>query len=148
MSAKPCCIDGFAARSSSCFNFSRRSRFPLRTTYVPFKQSDIFKEREEGGGIERLTNLIGNLRSQSLLVNHLLPDVGPRHFVEFVHGRRDGADEIVWHAADLEEAVKNLAGVEFNGVFPLPPKALKNLVDDPDLFIVRSETASRRRWQA
>jgi hypothetical protein len=123
-------MDGFAASSSSCFNFSRRSRCPLRTTYFPSTRLVNIDK----GGRESLTDLVGDLGSQPLLVNHLLPDIVPRHLVELVHGRGDGADEVVGHAADLEEAVEDLARVELDGVFPLPAKALEDLVDDPDLL--------------
>jgi hypothetical protein len=79
------------------------------------------------------TNLVGDLGSQPLLVNHLLPDIGPRHLVKLVDGRGDGTNEVLGHTANLEKTVEDLPRVELDGVLPLPPKALEDLIDDPDL---------------
>jgi hypothetical protein len=93
-----------------------------------------------------LTNLVGNLGSQPLLINHLLPHIVPRHLVELVHGRGDRADEVVGDAAHLEEAVEDFPRVELDGVLPLPAKALENLVDDSDLLEVSEKQISTEEF--
>jgi hypothetical protein len=80
-----------------------------------------------------LTNLVCNFRSQALLINHLLPDIGPGHLVELVNGGGNRADEIFGHTANLEEAIEDLPGVKLDGILPLPTKAIEDFVDDPDL---------------
>ena len=87
-------------------------------------------------GIVTLTNLVRSLWCQTLLVNHFLADILPRHLVQLVHSRRDWAYQVVWDAADLENTIENFARIELDGVFSFPAEAFKNLIDDSDLVML------------
>jgi hypothetical protein len=90
------------------------------------------QEAERRGNL--LTNLVCNLRIEALVFNHFLSHVCPRHLVELVNGRRDGANQVVGHSADLENAIKDLARVELDGIRPLPAKTVEDLIDNAYLL--------------
>ena len=75
-------------------------------------------------------NPIRNAAIKTLIVNHLLAHIRPRHLIQLIDGTGDRPDLVLRHTADGKDTVQNLAVVDLDRVAAVPSQLLEDLANN------------------